>query len=122
MGTRSTVRFYDEDEVIMTVYQQYDGHIDGVGHALANFLKKKTIVNGFNMGQTMKDGYANGMGCLSAQYVLEKKTEIGGFYLTTKNDKQEYNYEVRFINGEFEISVNDFKGTPDELLDYKEEL
>lgn len=40
MGTRSTVKFYDEsDEPILCVYQQYDGYISGVGHDLAKFLK-----------------------------------------------------------------------------------
>ena len=47
---------------------------------------------------------------------LKKKTEIGGFYLTTKDDEQEYNYEVRFIDNKLIIKVDDFEGTPDELL------
>ena len=59
------------------------------------------------------------MGCLAAQYVKEMKTEIGGFYLTTNDDKQEYNYEVRLINDKIIIKVEDFKGTPEELLNYK---
>jgi len=121
MGTRSTVKFYNEfekEEPILSVYQQFDGYIDGVGHDLANFLKGKTIINGIGK-QTMKDGFANGMGCLAAQYVAEKKTKIGGFYLTTKDNEQEYNYEVRFIDNKLIIKVDDFEGTPDELLSYK---
>jgi hypothetical protein len=121
MGTGSTVKFYNEfkkEDPILSVYQQYDGYIDGVGHDLANFLKDKKVINGIS-NQTMKEGFANGMGCLAAQYVAEKKTEIGGFYLTTKDDEQEYNYEVRFIDGKLIIKVDDFEGTPDELLNYK---
>ena len=121
MGTRSTVKFYNEfkkEEPILSVYQQFNGYIDGVGHDLANFLKGKTIINGIS-NQTMEDGFANGMGCLAAQYVAEKKTKIGGFYLTTKDDEQEYNYEVRFNDGKLIIKVDDFEGTPDELLNYK---
>lgn len=121
MGTRSTVKFYDEfkkEEPILSVYQQFDGYIDGVGYDLANFLKDKKIINGIS-NQTMEEGFANGMGCLAAQYVAKKKTEIGGFYLTTKNDEQEYNYEVRFIDGKLIIKVDDFEGTPEELLNYK---
>ena len=126
MGTRSTVRFYsefDKEEPIVSVYQQYDGYIEGVGYDLANFLKNKTIINRFGIDQTMNKGFANGMGCLAAQYVAENKTEIGGFYLTTKDDYQEYNYEVRFIDNKFVIKVNYydnvFEGTPEQLLNFK---
>jgi len=122
MGTRSTVKFYSEyhDEPVLCVYQQFDGYIGGVGHDLANFLKDKTVINGIGMRQTMGGGYANGMGCLAAQYVAANKTEIGGFYLTTKDDEQEYNYEVRLVDGLLIIKVDKFEGTPYELLNYEE--
>ena len=125
MGTRSTVKFYSEhqeDVVLLSVYQQYDGYISGVGHKLANFLKGKKAIGGFskNRGETMKNGFANGMGCLAAQYVAANKTEIGGFYITTPDDEQEYNYKVKLVDDEFVIEVDEFKGTPDELLNYSE--
>jgi len=119
MGTRSTVRFYENGKLILSVYQQYDGYISGVGYDLANFLKDKKIINGIS-GQKMADGYANGMGCLAAQYVASQKTEIGGFYLTSAGDMEEYNYEVRFTDGKIIITVMDFSGTPEELLQFKE--
>jgi len=119
MGTRSTVKFYGEynNEPIMSVYQQFDGYIDGVGHELANFLKEKTIINGIG-NQTIEEGFANGMGCLAAQFVLQFKTKIGGFYMTNKDDSQDYDYEVRLKDGDFVIKVDDFEGTPEELLNY----
>lgn len=122
MGTKSTVKFYSrfDKQPVLSVYQQYDGYIEGVGHTLANWLKKKRISNGYLHG-TMELGFANGMGCLAAQYVAEHKTCIGSFYATTADDVQEYNYEVRFIDGNFIIEVRSFRGTPDELLNYKEE-
>jgi hypothetical protein len=124
MSTRSTVRFYSEfkqDEPVLSVYQQCDGYIGGVGCELAKWLKTKTVINGISF-QTMEGGYANGMGCLAAQYVAENKSCIGSFYTTTSDNKQEYNYEVRLIDGKFEITVDDrFKGTPQELLDFKED-
>ena len=127
MGTRSTVKFYsefDQKEPVVSVYQQRDGYINGVGYDLAIFLKEKTIINGIGSGQTMDKGFANGMGCLAAQYVAENKTEIGGFYLTTTYDYQEYNYEVRFIDDNFVIKIkyydNIFEGTPEQLLNFKE--
>jgi len=120
MGTRSTVKFYsefDSEEPVLSVYQQFDGYISGAGHDLANFLKNKTVINGIS-NQTMQGGFANGMGCLAAQFVVEKKTKIGGFYLTTSNDSQDYNYEVRLIDNKLIIKVDEFEGTPEELLDY----
>ena len=122
MGTRSTVKFYNEfnDELILSVYQQFDGYIDGVGHDLANFLADKEVINGIGNNQSMEGGYANGMGCLAAQYVAANKTGIGGFYLTNKDDEQEYNYEVRLVDGQLIIKVDAFEGTPAELLTYQE--
>ena len=78
MGTRSTVKFYNEfnDEPILSVYQQFDGYIGGVGHDLANFLFEKKVINGIGVGQTMDGGYANGMGCLAAQYVSVIKQKL----------------------------------------------
>jgi len=122
MGTRSTVKFYQDEakkELILSVYQQYDGYIEGVGFDLAKWLKSKTVINGIGVEQTMQQGFANGMGCLCAQYVAENKTKVGGFYLTTSDDEQEYNYSVSFLDGKFFIEVGDFKGSPDELLLYK---
>lgn len=121
MSTRSTITFfgeYGDKEPVLNVYQQFDGYIGGVGYDLANFLKDKKVINGIGMDQSMDDGFANGMGCLAAQYVASQKTEIGGFYLTVKDHSEGYNYEVRLIDGNIIISVDDFKGTPDELLTY----
>lgn len=121
MRTGSTVKFYNEsDEPILCVYQQYDGYISGVGHDLANFLIGKKIVDGIESGQTMEKGFANGIECLAAQYVAERKRRIGGFYLTTKDDKEEFNYEVRFIDNKFIIKVEGFEGSPEELLEIRE--
>jgi hypothetical protein len=122
MSTRSTVKFYSEFEIdkpLACVYHHFDGYIDGVGYDLANFLKSKTMINGIN-NQTIEDGFANGMGCLAAQYIKENKIKIGSCYLTTTDDSQDYNYEVRFIDGKFNIKVDNFNGTPDELLNCKE--
>lgn len=122
MGTRSTVKFYSEhsDKPVLCVYQQFDGYIEGVGHELAEWLKNKKLCNGFNSTQTMATGWANGMGCLAAQYVTEHKKEIGGLYLTTEDDEQGYDYEVRLTDKGIIIKVGEFEGTPDELLNYAE--
>jgi hypothetical protein len=43
MSTRSTVKFYNgvQEQPVLSVYQQFDGYIEGVGHELANWLKQK---------------------------------------------------------------------------------
>ena len=126
MGTRSTVKFIetyeDGKETVCAIYQQYDGYIEGVGHDLANFLKAIKIINGISRAdrQDMLGRYANGMGCLAAQYIKAMKTEVGGLYITTAEDSQEYNYEVYDDDGKPKVKVLDFDGTPEELLNYKE--
>ena len=120
MGTRSTVKFYDEfQNQILSVYQQFDGYIEGVGYKLANWLKKKKVINGFS-DEKMSEGYANGMGCLAAQYIAEHKDKIGSLYVATADEEEGYNYKVKFIDEKLIIEVNDyFVGTPDELLNHK---
>lgn len=124
MGTRSTVKFYSEYEPnaapLVCIYQQFDGYISGVGHELANFLKDKTVINGIGAGQEDMSKFANGMGCLAAQFIAAHKTEIGGLYISEPNDEQEYNYEVRLINGKLRIKVDRFEGSPEDLLEYTE--
>jgi len=116
MGTRSTVRFYDGQTQLINIYQQYDGYITGVGHDLAKWLKGKKIVNGFGPDDTMENGFANGMGCLAAQYVASLKTRIGYTYITHPDATEGYDYEVRYEYGQFYITLDDVKYTPDELL------
>lgn len=138
MGTRSLIKFYEKygnDEIeLVTIYQQYDGYIDGVGHELAGWLKKRIILNGFS-GQSDKDGYCNGAGCLVAQFIRDFKSGIGGFYIFPSNSEaQDYNYKVVIdntkngtIDEQVQITVtnwdwNDkpiFVGTPSELLAYQ---
>lgn len=123
MGTRSTIKFYSEfnqEEALVCIYQQYDGDIGGVGHELAEWLSGKKIINGIS-GQKMDQGYANGMGCLAAQFIKEFKTKLGGLYINTIDGEELYNYHVRLVDNKLIISVNDiFQGTPDELLEFKE--
>ena len=136
MGTRSTTKFIEKREEKLTplvnIYQQWDGYIEGKGYDLADFLKSKTIINGLSRGQDTPD-YANGFGCLIAQYIKEFKEGVGGLYITDLDNKQEYNYEVifdedKYFSGNYD-SIDDlviikvdtiFEGTPSELLEFKE--
>ena len=75
MGTRSTITFYEkrDDKLIpyVNIYQQYDGYLEGVGKELCEWLEDKIIVNGFSYFD--KRNIANGVGCLVAQFISDKK-------------------------------------------------
>jgi len=96
MGTRSLTFVYDEQDVIINMYRQYDGYPSGHGLELAEFLAQFTMVNGLSVNETRK--VANGMGCLAAQLVSNFKVgEAGQFYLypaTATDCGQDYEYHV----------------------------
>lgn len=143
MGTRSTTKFIekrgDKKVELVNIYQQWDGYVSGKGYDLANFLKSKKIINGIGSGQDTFD-YANGFGCLIAQYIKEFKENVGNLYITDLDDSQEYNYQVIFDGDKYynegflsnkvfdadeliTIEVDSyptFEGTPSELLEFKE--
>lgn len=95
MGTRALTFVYNEhNEVILNLYRQYDGYIEGHGRELAEFLAGKTLVNGFGKEST---SLANGMGCLAASLVAHFKETVGGFYIhsvTSTDCGQDYEYHV----------------------------
>ena len=137
MGTRSTMKFIRKGNnkltPLVSIYRQYDGYVDGVGHELAKWLLDKNIVNGFGISADITK-LANGFGCLIAQYIRDFKTEPGYLYITDMDNKEEYNYEVifdedKYFDGEYNVdnlitikvdSYPNFKGTPSELLSFKE--
>lgn len=137
MGTRSTMKFIRKGNnkltPLVSIYRQYDGYVDGVGHELAKYLLSKKIVNGIPINDN-SGRIANGFGCLIAQYIRDFKTEPGNLYITDMDDKEEYNYEVifdddKYFDGEYNVdnlitikvdSYPNFKGTPSELLSFKE--
>lgn len=142
MGTRSTIKFiekYDDNEQeLVNIYQQYDGYIDGVGKDLAKWLLSKKLVNGFSLGMSMEDGYANGVGCLAAQFIKDNKTEIGGLYIDHIESTEDYNYKVIIDEGKIngKTNIDDittiivtnwddvkpiFRGKPSELLKFTED-
>ena len=98
MGTRALVDIFDKDNnVICTIYRQFDGYPDGLGAELEKICNKRTMVNGFSDPATQ----ANGMGCLAALIVSELKgDQCGNVYLYPPNESerdywQEYEYQVK---------------------------
>lgn len=100
MGTRSLTVFQDTDGTeIVVMYRQFDGYPSGHGQELADILKSKVLVNGFNPSD--KRDIANGIGDLAAQCIMYFKgardARIGGIYLYaagTRNVSEEYIYTV----------------------------
>lgn len=90
MGTRSFTKIRDEDNrLICIIYRQFDSYPEGHGVDLANFLKGRRLVNGYNEND-MSGPVSNGMGCLAASLVAFLKTaehinvsnnKIGNIYL-----------------------------------------
>lgn len=130
MGTRSFTKIRDEDNrLICIIYRQFDSYPEGHGVDLANFLKDRRLVNGYNE-RDMVGPVSNGMGCLAASLVAFLKTaehinvsnnKIGNIYLYSMDfedtDWLDYIYTISpthitvFCTGEFEPQ---FKGTWEE--------
>ena len=139
MGTRSTITFYKKtnDKIIpiVNIYQQYDGYLEGVGKDLCEWLENKIIVNGISPLDV--GDIANGVGCLVAQFIKDKKHCVGDLYIYPigrGQDDCDYNYSVviedtysrRKVKDVTTIEVDSwgekpfFKGSIQELLDYIE--
>jgi len=118
MGTRSTTKVYDGEQFLVALYRQFDGYPSGHGKEIAAFLDGRLIVNGFN-SKTPKKA-SNGAGCLAASLVETLKDGIGGIYITTEKDTEEFDYEihitdnrevtVKVTNGDDVIYEGDVKG------------
>lgn len=100
MGTRSVTVFIDNErdteKPLCAFYQQFDGYPSGYGKDLKDFLIGFTIVNGFS-GDEGK--IANGTSCLAAQVIKHFKEGVGGLYMTSIDDRQEYNYTITGKSG-----------------------
>lgn len=145
MGTRSTITFYEKRDTELipyaSIYQCFDGYLEGVGKDLCIWLKNKIIVNGFSLND--KRDIANGIGCLIAQYIRDNKDDVGDLYVYPIGEycgDCDYNYSVIIDKSwtasfyETERKAEDittievsnwgkkpfFKGTIQELLDYIE--
>ena len=101
MGTRSTIQFKEDNEVLVSIYQQYDGYIEGVGKEIKDFINSKTFVNGINKPKKQ----FNGFGCFIAQFIKHFKSEAGGLYIISKNScSEEYNYIIESKDNKIIVS------------------
>jgi hypothetical protein len=94
MGTRSLTRIIPRQEglaydvahkraelALVNIYQQYDGYPSYMAVEYANFLKGLSVGNGIS-GSDKLGEFANGPGCLAAQFIQKFKTRAGGLYLS----------------------------------------
>lgn len=122
MGTRSLTFIYDNDEVFLCMYKQYDGYPSGYGKDLFKFLNGKNLVNGIGENKLV----FNGMGCLAAQLVSEFKDGAGDIYIypaTTKDAGQDFEYHIKSKDGVITVDVvgcngAEFSGTVSEFGEY----
>ncbi len=109
MGTRSLIYFENVINekvcVVVVIYQQYNGHPDGVGSTLVKFIKNIKLVNGFSYPPPK--GIANGFDCLIAQFIAQEKKEVGGFYIATPGyvPSVDWIYHVRYQNNKIKIII-----------------
>ncbi len=97
MGTRSLTYVYVENTPVICMYRQFDGYPTGHGVELAEFLTQIEMGDGIS-GKPELLSFANGMGCLAAQMIVNFKKSPGGFYIyPVELDQacwQEYEYHV----------------------------
>ena len=80
MGTPAIITFMDDNQPCANVYLNSDGYPSWAGVRLGKWVEKFTVGNGVPLGAKTGE-YANGMGCLAAQYVSEMKDRVGDVYL-----------------------------------------
>jgi hypothetical protein len=97
MGTKSLTYVYEGETPIICMYRQFDGYPSAHGVELSEFLTQMQIGNGIS-GKPELFSFANGMGCLAAQMIVNFKKSPGGFYIRPVDSNQdcwqEYEYHV----------------------------
>jgi hypothetical protein len=139
MGTRSLTRvietWKDDDgkqkqEMLVTMYRQFDGYPEGHGQELAEFLNSGKVVNGLGMDE--KQRVFNGAGCMAAQMISHFKGDsAGGIYIypnSTKDAWQNYEYHVLVDFDSKDVTLTCyqsgkrkkqlFKGSPDKFIEF----
>ena len=93
MGTRSLTRIIPRQEglsyndghrraelALVNIYQQYDGYPEYMAVEYAKWLQNISVGNGI-LGDPELNKFANGPGCLAAQFIKHFKDRPGGLYL-----------------------------------------
>lgn len=105
MGTRARVNVFDGNEILVSIYRQFDGYPSGLGQEVAAFADKMRITNGISGDPT---GTANGMGCFAAQLVKHLKEKVGNVYIRSTDQAshgEEFSYNLREKDGRIWIDA-----------------
>lgn len=109
MGTRSRVNIVDGNQVLVSIYRQFDGYPSGMGIELKRHFGQFNIVNGIS-GDDNKQT-ANGMGCFAAQVIATLKKTIGNVYIRdTSNDSHGEEFSYSLSNREGKLWLDLLKG------------
>lgn len=93
MSTRATVTFVDCGVELVKLYNHWDGYPSGLGNDIAEWLGHMRIGNGISLGDNTN--FANGTGCLVAQFIRDFKTEAGNLYIIPMEaGGEEWNYRI----------------------------
>ena len=122
MGTRSTLHITEEDGThLASVYRQMDGYPTSMGNDIKTLLNNGNVElrNGFSRGDKIPHQF-NGMMCLGAFLIGALKgvnsdieefsykgatANIGKIYLTTKKDRQAYDYFLTQVGNGVNLKV-----------------
>lgn len=111
MGTHALVHFISQkrtgSSILVSFYFQYDGYLLGVGKQLLDFLKSRKMVNGIPLRRENDNLiYANGLGCLAAQFCAAFKEGPGNLYIVPSNySEEEHTYTVMYDEEAKELYV-----------------
>lgn len=96
MSTRATITFAENGVNLVRLYNHWDGYPTGLGNDIAEWLGHMRIGNGIGFGDNTY--FANGTGCLVAQFIRDFKVEAGGLYVVPMDSEyEEYNYHINVI-------------------------
>jgi hypothetical protein len=139
MGTRSLTRIIPRQEglsyseghtraelALVNIYQQYDGYPEYMAVEYAEWLQGLSVGNGIS-GENKLHTFANGAGCLAAQFIAKFKDRPGNLYLEAINNDigwAEYIYTLYPKGGHdtymsiYKVSTRTviFVGKPDAVL------
>ena len=79
MSTRGTIVFVDNGVELVRLYNHCDSYPSGLGKDIAEWFSSKRIGNG--IGRDADANFANGTGCLVAQFIRDFKKDAGGLYV-----------------------------------------
>lgn len=100
MGTRGTIKIYNDNVFLLALYNSYDSYVEGLGNDIKSYIKKGKWVNGIpvskdDLNETL---YFNGIEDFALMLVLHLKQNSGGVYATIENDFEAYNYKINYIS------------------------